>query len=249
MAMAILLPPNRASRWNVLLRLSRLSCALAAAALLAFAFGPDAQRALCGEVGLVLAALALFLWRIDASVVRRRARADEAVPAPRVMDADGLRDALEGVEARIAAAPSFERALLEAGAALRGELGAASARALLVLAHEGGHAVAELIPGERHLVAAPAPLRLDQSPCARAVASARLALAWPSAAALPVVHGTRVVALVELRGFAFEPDDTLREALLARAGAALERRAAHAAAVPTPVRRTARGPRLEVRPC
>jgi hypothetical protein len=234
----------------VLLRLSRLSCALAAAAALAFLFGPDAQRALCGEVALVLLALALFLWRIDAAVAQRRARADDAVPAPRVLDADALRDALESVDARIAAAPSFEHALLEAGAALRGELGAASTRALLVLAQGDGPALAELIPGERHLVGAPVPLPPDQSPCARAVRTARPVLAWPQAAALPVLHGQRVVAVVELRGFGFEAEEGVRAALLARAGAALARRAAHeATATSRCVQRTARRLCAEVRPC
>jgi hypothetical protein len=58
------------------------------------------------------------------------------------------------------------------------------------------------------------------------------------------------VALVELRGFAFEAGEGVRDALLACAGAALARRAPHAAGTArSPVHRAARTPRLEVRPC
>ena len=134
MAMAILLLPNRWPRSNVLLRLSHLSSGLAAAAALGALFGPDPQRAMCVDVALVLGGAAFVLWRFALALERRRACPDDIVPDPRPIDRDTWAEALVVLEGRIASAPTFDAALLAASDGLRGELGAASARALIVQA-------------------------------------------------------------------------------------------------------------------
>jgi len=221
MAMAILLVPNRWPRSNVLLRLSRLSSGLAAAAVLGALFGPDANRALCRDAAVVLAVAAFGLWRLALALQRRRARPDDAVPEPLPVDRAAWLDAVALLERRIAAAPSFDAALLAASDALRGELGAASARALVVQSTDTRHAVCEVVAAERPWRAPPVDVRDDGSALALALAGQRPALDWPQAVALPVLREARVVAVIELRRFGFELDEPSLRAMLERCAAVL----------------------------
>ena len=219
--MDILVAPNPERRSNVLLRLSRLSSALAAAAALVALFGPEAERGLCADVALLLLVFALVLWRLALAVQRRRARPDDAVPAARSLGSEALRESADLVESRIAGAPSFEAALVAARDALRGELGAASARALVVQVRDHGYAVCEVVGGERPLRAPPVAVPQDGSALTCALASKRLAWQWPEAAALPVLQDGCVVAAIDLRRFEIEIDEAGRLAMIERAARAL----------------------------
>ena len=219
MAMAILLVPNRRPRSNVLLRLSRFSSGLAAAAALGALFGPASQRPLCVDVALVLGGTAFMLWRFALALEQRRARSDDLVPEPRPVDRDMRDEALAWLEGRIASAPTFEAALLAASDGLRGELGAASARALIVQNAGARAAVAEIVAAERPWRAPAVDVRDDGSPLARAIAAQHPVADWPQTVAVPVVHDGRVVAAIELRRFGFDFDEATLGAILERAAA------------------------------
>jgi hypothetical protein len=213
MAMAILLLPNRWPRSNVLLRLSRLSSGLAAAAALGALFGPAPQRALCVDVALVLGGAAFVLWRFALALERRRACPDDIVPDARPIDRDTWAEALVVLESRIASAPTFDAALLAASDGLRGELGAASARALIVQATGSRSTVAEVVAAERPWRTPTVDLRDDGSPLALAIAAQRPVLDWPQAVAVPVVRDARVIAAIELRRFGLDLDEASARAL------------------------------------
>jgi len=216
MAMAILLVPNRRPRSNVLLRLSRLSSGLAAAAALGALFGPMPQRALCVDVALVLGGAAFVLWRFALALERRRARPDDVVPDARPVDREAWHEALAALEGRIASAPTFDAALLAATDGLRGELGAESARALIVQITGMCPAVAEVVAAERPWRAPPVAVRDDGSPLALAIAAQRPVLDWPQAVAVPVVRDARVIAAIELRRFGFDMDEATLRAMVER---------------------------------
>ena len=225
MAMAILLVPNRRPRSNVLLRLSRLSSGLAAAAALGALFGPDAQRALCVDIALVLGGTAFVLRRYALALERRRARPDDAVPDARPLDGDTRADALALVEGRVGSAPTFDAALLAASDGLRGELGAASARALIVQTAGVRPAVAEVVAAERPWRTPAVDVRDDDSTLARAIAGRHTVLDWPHAVAVPVVRDARVIAAIELRRFGFEVDEGTLLAIVERSATLLGARA------------------------
>jgi hypothetical protein len=216
MAMAILLVPHRWPRSNVLLHLSRLSSGLAAAAALGALLGSEPQRALCVDVALVLGGAAFVLWRFALALERRRACPDDIVPEARPIDRDTWAEALVVLESRIASAPTFDAALLAACDGLRGELGAASARALIVQATGSRSTVAEVVAAERPWRTPTVDLRDDGSPLALAIAAQRPVLDWPQAVAVPVVHDARVIAAIELRRFGLHLDEATLRAIVER---------------------------------
>ena len=215
----------------MLLRLSRLSIGLAAAAAGLMAFGPPELRSLGGDLALALAAAAFGLWRVAVALDRRLAQAVAAV-APLTLGAASLREA-EGAVARAAAeAPSFEAALLETAAALRGELGARAARVYLLGGAPGQLSVCELIadrPGFRSPARALAP----SSPLLeRAAREQRVCLDLPRVLAVPVLRQGVPVALLELTGLELTIDEAALARLLSVARDALDERATQPAAVP-----------------
>jgi hypothetical protein len=214
----------------MLLRLSRLSIGLAAAAGGLMAFGPPELRSLGGDLALALAAAAFGLWRVAVALDRRLTQPVAAV-APLALDAAWLADA-EGVVTRAAAeAASFEAALLETAAALRGELGARAARVYLLGGEPDRLSACELIadrPGFR----SPARALDPSSPVlARAAREQRVCLDLPRVLAVPVLRHGMPVALLELTGLELRIDEAALAALLSVARDALGERADQPAAV------------------
>ncbi|HEX7436406.1 MAG TPA: hypothetical protein VF308_06860 [Caldimonas sp.] len=214
----------------MLLRLSRLSSWLAAAAGGLALFGPIAQRPLCIDMALALAGAAFVLWRAALALRGRLERRADAIPAALRLDAASLGDAEALVARRAAEAPGFEAALHDVADTLRGELGARAARVFLVCAADGSVALAELVavrPGFRTpRRAAPA----DDSALGRALREQRPSTDLPRALALPVLNDGSVVAIVELLGIDMTIDEPGLAQLLVAAQQSLGARFAHAAA-------------------
>jgi len=209
----------------MLLRLSRLSTGLAAAAAGLTVFGPVELRPLGADLALALAAAAFLLWRLASALERRRARPlDPALP-PLHLGAAALADARAAVGLAIAAAPSFEAALLDAGTALRGELGARQVRAYRVNALERPLTVSELMAEQPGLRAPARALTSGASMLARALHEARPCLDLPRAVVLPVLHRGIAVAALELVDIALAVDEKALAELMAAAGDGLAGRA------------------------
>ena len=208
----------------MLLRLSRLSTGLAAAAVGLMAFGPGELRPLGADLAVALVAAAFLLWRLSAALERRLAQQiDPALPSLR-LGAAALSDAHAAVTGAAASAPSFEAALLGVGVALRGELGPRQMRAYRVEAGEQPN-VSELFverPGFRGPARA---LPGGASLTVRAVAEARPCFDLPRAVALPVLHRGVAVALLELTDIELAVDENALAELMTAAGAALAARA------------------------
>ena len=209
----------------MLLRLSRLSTGLAAAAAGLMVFGPVELRPLGADLALALAAAAFLLWRLAAVLERRLAQPVEPALPPLHLGAIALADARAAVGRAIAAAPSFEAALLDAGTALRGELGARQVRIYRVDAPRHPPTVSELL-AERPGFHAPArALTSGASLLARALGEGRPCLDLPRAVALPVLHRGIAVAALELADIDLAVEEKALAELMAVAGAGLAARA------------------------
>jgi hypothetical protein len=209
-----------------------MSAGLATAAGALMAFGPTELRSLAADLALALAAAAFGLWRVGVALERRLARS-VAPAAPLTLGAEALAHAQGTVLRAAADAPSFEAALLETAAALRGELGARATRVYLLCSDAGRLAVSELIaecPGFRAPARALAPA---DALLERAAREQRPCLDLPRFLALPVLGDGVPAALLELIGFELTIDEAALDWLLAAARAALEERAARPAGVQT----------------
>jgi hypothetical protein len=211
----------------MLLRLSRISTGLAAAAAGLMVFGPAELRALGADLALALGAAAFLLWRVAAALERRLGQwIDPALP-PLQLGAAALADAHGMIARVVSAAPSFDAALFAAGIALRGELGARQLRVYRVNRHERPLTVSELVAERPGFVAPAGELRTGAgSLLARAVSGAHPCLDLPGAVALPVLQGGVAVALLELSRIDLAVDEKALAELLQAAGAVLAGRAA-----------------------
>mgnify|MGYP001553269537 CR=1 FL=1 len=213
----------------MLLRLSRLSLWLAAAAAGLALFGPLAQRELCSDIALALGGAAFVLWRGALAMRRRIERGADAVPDAMPLDAAALA-AVEALVVRVAsAAPDLETALQRSAETLRGELGARAARVFLVADRDGVAGVCELIATQPAFCAprrAPTP---GETVLGLALRERRVCIDLPHGVALPVLGGGRAIALLELVGIEMPVDEEALASLLAATADALAARAASAA--------------------
>ena len=218
----------------MLLRLSRLSLWLAAAAAGLALFGPLAQRELCSDIALALGGAAFVLWRGALAMRRRIERGADAVPDAMPLDAAALA-AVEALVVRVAsAAPDLETALQRSAETLRGELGARAARVFLVADRDGVAGVCELIATQPAFCAprrAPTP---GETALGLALRERRVCIDLPDRVALPVVDGGRAIALLELIGIEMPVDDQALTALLEATAEALAERTAGALPAPAP---------------
>jgi len=212
----------------MLLRLSRLSSWLAAAAAIGAIAGPAAQRALCTDVAIAFGIAAILTWRLGVAEHRRREAGEDAVPEPRSVDAAALAEGVARIRDAVHGASGFEPALHAAADALRGELGAETVRVFRVAHAEAGATLSLLVaatPGFR----APAQPLADSGPVlARAIAQGRPAADLPHAVAVPVLADGRAVAAIELRGFALAFEEPGVRELLDAACTTLAPHAPHA---------------------
>lgn len=215
----------------MLLRLSRLTSWLAAAAGGLALFGPLALRALCTDIALALAATAFVLWRAALALHRRLEHPGDAVPDAVPLDAASLGDAQALVARRVAEAASFEVALHGAADTLRGELGARAARVFLVHSDAAGLAVSELIAARPGFRTPRRAVALDDTALGRALREQRPCIDLPRALVVPVLHDGSPVALLELLGIDMTIDEHALAQLLGAAQQALGERGAPTAPV------------------
>jgi hypothetical protein len=200
----------------MLLRLSRLSSWLAAAAGGMALFGPAAQRPLCTDIALALAGAAFVLWRAALALRGRLERLVDAIPAALRLNAASLRDAEALVARRAAEATGFEAALHGVADTLRGELGARAARVFLVCAADGSVALAELVAARAGFRTPRRDMPASDSALGRALRERRPSTDLPRALALPVLNEGSVFAIVELLGIDMAIDELgLAQLLLA----------------------------------
>ena len=228
----------------MLLRLSRLSLWLAAAAAGLALFGPADQRGLCTDIALALGGAAFVLWRTALALGRRIERPFDAVPDAVPLDAVSLRAVEALVVQAVAAAPDLETALHRTAELLRGEIGARAVRVFLVVELEGAPGLCELIATQPAFRAPRCPVAQGDSVVGRALRERRPCIDLPHAAALPVLGDGRAIALLELIGIEMPVDEGgLAQLLAATANALAERGAAPAAASADSVRSSVAAPR------
>ncbi|HEX7440557.1 MAG TPA: hypothetical protein VF319_10730 [Caldimonas sp.] len=224
----------------MLLRLSRLSSWLAAAAVGLALFGPVAQRPFCIDMALALAVAAFVLWRAALALRGRLERRADEIPAALRLDAGSLGDAEALVARRAAAAPGFEAALHDVADTLRGELGARAARVFLVWAADGSVALVELVAVRPGFRTPPRAAPASDTALGRALRERRPSTDLPRALALPVLNDGAVVAVVELLGIEMTIDEPGLAQLLAAAQQSLGGHCAPPAARPPPPNATRR---------
>jgi len=201
----------------MLLRLSRLSLWLAAAAAGMAFFGPVESRGLYADTALALAGAAFVLWRGAVALLRRLQRPVDAIPAPRPLDADALREGALQLARAAREAPSFEAALLEVGQLLRGEIGAREVRVFMIEEHGGAPGLSELIPVRPGFRAPRRPIVPGDSIVARALRELRACVDLPRGVALPILHAGKALALLELTGIEMAIDDAALASVLGTA--------------------------------
>ncbi len=228
----------------MLLRLSRLSLWLAAAASGMAYFGPDASSGLYADTALALAGAAFVLWRGALALRRRLDHPADAVPEARVLDAAALAEARDLVAAAVQGAPTFDAALLRVGDLLRGELGARNVRVFAVSQREDTTDLAELIAAHPGFRAPRRPLAPADSLAARALREQRACIDLPRGVALPVLHEGAPVALFELTCIEVPLDEAALAGILDAATAALATHAEIRAAAPHQCRRADAARRL-----
>ncbi len=216
----------------MLLRLSRLSLWLAAAASGMAYFGPDAWSGLYADTALALAGAAFVLWRGALAMRRRLDHPADAVPEGRLLDAAALAEGSALVMAAAQGAPSFDAALLRVGDLLRGELGARTVRVFAVSQREDTTDLAELIAAHPGFRAPRRPLSPADSIGARALRELRACIDLPRGVALPVLRDGAPVALLELTGIEVGVDEAALAGILDQAMAALAARVERDAAAP-----------------
>ena len=154
-----------------MLRLSRLSLGLAAAAAAAGLFAPTELRGLCADVAPAFAVAAFVLWRAASATRRRLADRHDAIPEAVPLGPDSFAQAAQSVADAVRAAPTLEQALLRTGEVLRGELGARSVRVFRV-SHDGATpGMSELVAADPAFLAPSRAVLLDQSAIGRRCAS------------------------------------------------------------------------------
>ena len=205
----------------MLLRLSRVSICLAAAAALMALFGPIDRQPTFSDMALALGATAFLLWRAAVAMHQRRERLADAIPGPVPLDRTALHEAGRLVVQIAAEAADLEPTLHRIGELLRTELGARLLRVFAVVEHEGIVGVSELVatqPGFR------APWRSAASATSASVRALReecFCIDLPHVVAIPVVCGGRAVALLELSGIEIAIDEAALAELLANSARSL----------------------------
>jgi HPt (histidine-containing phosphotransfer) domain-containing protein len=210
---------------HMLLRLSRLSFWLAAAAAALGLLAPRGHETLLTVIAGIGSALALVLWR---SAVRSQGRGGAVVPRPvaepELLDSSALADAAQRLSREAHDAPSFEAALHAAGKVLRGEVGA---RELTVHEVHGVDAtqakISVLIEAQPGFRTVERSIRLDATPLGRAIRSQEALGETPGHLAVPVVSAGSVVAAIELNGIELAFDPTALKELLDTARLTLSR--------------------------
>ena len=215
----------------MLLRLSRLSSWLAAAAAIGAVAGPAAQRGRCTDVAIAFGILAILTWRLGVAEHRRRERAEDAVPDARTIDAAVLEEGIARIRDAVHAAAGLDAALHAVADALRGELGAETVRVFRVAQGDAGPMLSLLVAATPGFRAPAQPLGDGASALARALAQGRPAADLPHAVAIPVCHDGRAVAAIELRRFTLAFEEPAVRGLLEAASAALGPRAGAEAAL------------------
>lgn len=191
----------------MLLRLSRLSIWLAVAAAGAAMFGPTALQSRAADIAVMLLFAALLLGLVGRSVRRQLERSRDAGPAALRLDAGALDDARAAVERVAAESAGLDAAVHGVGELLRGELGARTMRASRVWTSEGGATLAQILSVEPLVRARPRHVALADTLPGRALSEGRAICDLPAAIVVPVLAGTRPVALLELIGIGIEVDD------------------------------------------
>lgn len=215
----------------MLLRLSRLSIGLAAAAAGLAVIGPQTQRMLCIDVAVALGAAGFVLWRMAIALHTRFELQPVEQPGATPIDPSALRDAEGLVRRAVAAAPSFEVGLHRAIDVLRGELGARATRAFLVSDCDAGCVLSELIACQPSFRVPPRACAAHESGWTRALHEGRPCLDLPRAVVVPVLADGRTVALFELTGIEMAIDrEVLGSLLLATQDALGSRNLLHDAA-------------------
>ena len=205
----------------MLLRLSRLSLWLAAAAAGMAFFGPVESRGLYADTALALAGAAFVLWRGAVALLRRLQRPIDAVPAPHPLDADALREGALELARAAREAPNLEAALLEVAQLLRGEIGAREVRVFMIDEHDGAPELSELIAVRPGFRAPRRPVAPGDSMVGRALRELRACVDLPRGVALPIVHGGKALALLELTGIEMAIEDEALGSVLGTAAAVL----------------------------
>jgi CheY-like chemotaxis protein/HPt (histidine-containing phosphotransfer) domain-containing protein len=215
----------------MLLRLSRISFWLAAAAAAMALLAPVGHETLLTAVSGLACLLALGLWRSAARLATSDPGRLHAPPAAAVLDAPSLLDAAALLLRGVYDAPTFDAALHAASRVLRNELGAAEVQVHEVHDVRDDHArISDLIESQPGFRTTERTLRLDASPLAQALTGRREAGGSPDGspglAAVPVLRDGRVVALIALKGIGLGVEPRALTGLLEVARLALSQAAA-----------------------
>lgn len=213
----------------MLLRLSRVSFWLAAAAAALTLLAPGGHETLLTGTAVAASAAAFGLWRSGVAVLRRCDPALAAVPEPVVLTEAMLRDAAAMLQRGADEAASFDAALHAVARVLRAELGARGVNVHEVRGIDATHAqVADRIEAQPDFRARARSLRLDAIPLGLAIRTGVEAGAPPSGVAVPVLSAGRVVAVIELSGIEVRVEAQAQAGLLRLARLTLSRRAPRA---------------------
>ena len=210
----------------MLLRLSRVSFWLAAAAAALTLLAPGGHETLLTGIAVASSAAAFGLWRSGTAALRRCAPALAAVPEAVVLTEATLRDAAAMLEREAREASSFDAALHAVARVLRTELGARGVNVHEVRGLDATHAqVADRIETQPDFHARARSVRLDAVPLGLAIRTGVEAGAPPSGVAVPVLSAGRVVAAIELSGIEVLVEAQALAGLLRLARLTLSRRA------------------------
>ncbi|MEO8057659.1 MAG: hypothetical protein ABI671_04980 [Burkholderiales bacterium] len=210
----------------MLLRVSRITFWLAAlAAAVALAVPTGWETGLTGFAA-VASALAYALWRSGVAQLRRDETVRALVPVAVPFAGSALDEAAAMIEARCAAAGTFEAALHGVARILKTELGALRVVVYRVVGADETHArVSELIESAPGFHSAEHRLHLRRSAVGMAITTRLEVIDAGGAVALPVPGADAVVAVIEMTGMQIDIDADALALLLARAREQLARRA------------------------
>ena len=192
----------------MLLRLARFSLWLAAVSAALALCAPAGHESLWTALSAFGCLTAVGLWRSTARLAAHAPAAAVDAIEPAMLDGSALGDATVALVRAVAAAPDLDAALHATARVLRSELGAAAAQVHEIHASTQERAIlCDLVEAPSGFRSVSRAWRLDGSALATALRSQRAVGTAPGAAAIPVLRGDGVVAVVALTGIdlSFEP--------------------------------------------